>query len=79
MFRCKKWLRTVTTDCDVEYNGTVIHAVNVPAKLCPECGEVTVPDIIRERVIQYASDRGRTAIDYDECENEEAAGGQALL
>ena len=41
MFRCqkcKKWLKNITTETDVVYDGTIYHATNVPAKICPECG-----------------------------------------
>ena len=42
MFRCqkcKKWLKNITTETDVVYDGTIYHATNVPAKICPECGK----------------------------------------
>ena len=43
MFRCqkcKKWLKNITTETDVVYDGKIYHATNVPAKICPECGKI---------------------------------------
>ena len=50
MFRCqkcRKWLKSITTETDVVYNGTTYHATNVPAKICPECGKITIYEIIK--------------------------------
>ena len=55
MFRCqkcKKWLKNITTETDVVYDGTIYHATNVPAKICPECGKITIYEIIQERIVQ---------------------------
>ena len=76
---CKKWLKNVTTAVDVEDDGAVIHAVNVPAKRCPQCGAVAVYGIVQDRIVQYALQRGAADIDYAECENEEATAGQLLF
>lgn len=60
MFRCqkcKKWLKNITTETDVVYDGTIYHATNVPAKICPECGKITIYEIIQERIVQYATQR----------------------
>ena len=60
MFRCqkcKKWLKNITTETDVVYDGTIYHATNVPAKICPECGEIIIYEIIQERIVQYATQR----------------------
>ena len=60
MFRCqkcKKWLKKFTTETDVVYDGTIYHATNVPAKICPECGKITIYEIIEERIVQYATQR----------------------
>lgn len=37
--KCKRWLKNITTDTNVIYNGLTYHATNVPAKVCPELGE----------------------------------------
>ena len=82
MFRCskcKKWLKSITTETDVVYNGITYHATNVTAKMCPECGEIIVYEIIQERIVQYATQRNVKNIDYEECENEESASSQLLL
>ena len=53
MFRCqkcRKWLKSITTETDVVYNGTTYHATNVPAKICPECGKITIYEIIIRRI-----------------------------
>ena len=79
MFRCqkcKKWLKNITTETDVVYDGTIYHATNVPAKICPECGKITIYEIIQERIVQYATQRNVKNIDYAECENEEASASQ---
>ena len=71
MFRCqkcKKWLKNITTETDVVYDGTIYHATNVPAKICPECGKITIYEIIQERIVQYATQRNVKNIDYAECE-----------
>lgn len=60
MFRCqkcKKWLKNITTETDIVYDGTIYHATNVPAKICPECGKITIYEIIQERIVQYATQR----------------------
>ncbi len=67
MFRCqkcKKWLKNITTETDVVYDGTIYHATNVPAKICPECGKITIYEIIQERIVQYATQRNVKNIDY---------------
>ena len=82
MFRCqkcKKWLKNITTETDVVYDGTIYHATNVPAKICPECGKITIYEIIQERIVQYATQRNVKNIDYAECENEEASASQLIL
>ena len=82
MFRCqkcRKWLKSITTETDVVYNGTTYHATNVPAKICPECGKITIYEIIKERIVQYATQRNVNNIDYAECENEEASASQLIL
>ena len=82
MFRCqkcKKWLKNITTETDVVYDGTIYHATNVPAKICPECGTITIYEIIQERIVQYATQRNVKNIDYAECENEEASASQLIL
>lgn len=61
------------------YNGTTYHATNVPAKICPECGKITIYEIIEERIVQYATQRNVKNIDYAECENEEASASQLIL
>ena len=82
MFRCqkcKKWLKNITTETDVVYDGTIYHATNVQAKICPECGKITIYEIIQERIVQYATQRNVKNIDYAECENEEASASQLIL
>ena len=82
MFRCqkcKKWLKNITTETDVVYVGKIYHATNVPAKICPECGKITIYEIIQERIVQYATQRNVKNIDYAECENEEASASQLIL
>ena len=82
MFRCqkcKKWLKNIITETDVVYDGTIYHATNVPAKICPECGKITIYEIIQERIVQYATQRNVKNIDYAECENEEASASQLIL
>ena len=82
MFRCskcKKCLKSTTTETDVVYNGITYHATNVPAKICPECGKIIVYEIIQERIVQYATQRNVKNIDYEECENEESASSQLVL
>ena len=77
--KCKKWLKNITTETDVVYDGTIYHATNVPAKICPECGKITIYEIIQERIVQYATQRNVKNIDYAECENEEASASQLIL
>ena len=82
MFRCqkcKKWLKNITTETDVVYDDTIYHATNVPAKICPECGKITIYEIIQERIVQYATQRNVKNIDFTECENEEASASQLIL
>lgn len=77
--KCKKWLKNITTETDVFFNGITYHATNVRAKICPECKEIIIYDIIQERIIQYANQRNVQNIDYAECENEESASSQLVL
>lgn len=82
MFRCpkcKQWLKNIMTDFDVKYDGNSIHAIHVPAKICSKCGEITVHGIIQDRIIQYASQKNKTCIDYAECENEESVASQSIF
>ncbi|MGG5461136.1 YgiT-type zinc finger protein [Clostridium sp. B9] len=82
MFRCKdckKWLRDFTTDFDVEYEGKVIKAINVPGKKCPKCGMVFVHDIVRNRIIQYSLQKNMKVVDYFKCEEEEGVIANTLL
>lgn len=82
MFRCskcKKWLKGITTETNVICNGITYHAINVPAKICPECGEITIHELIQERIVQYAIQRNKLSIDYAECENEESVASQSIL
>ena len=48
-------------------------------KICPECGKITIYEIIEERIVQYATQRNVKNIDYAECENEEASASQLIL
>ena len=52
---------------------------NISAKICPECGKITIYEIIQERIVQYATQRNVKNIDYAECENEEASASQLIL
>ena len=80
MFRCqkcKKWLKNITTETDVvEANGRIYKWY---PKICPECGKITIYEIIQERIVQYATQRNVKNIDYAECENEEASASQLIL
>lgn len=78
MCKMQKMVKSITTDVDVVYDGGTYHATNVPAKICPECGEITVHEIIQERIVQYSSQRNKTSIDYAECENEESVASQFM-
>ncbi|MFR5150458.1 MAG: YgiT-type zinc finger protein [Ruminococcus sp.] len=82
MFRCqkcKKWLKNITTETDVVYDGTIYHATNVPAKICPECGKITIYEIIQEQNCSICHSKKCKNIDYAECENEEASASQLIL
>ena len=48
-------------------------------RICPECGKITIYEIIKERIVQYATQRNVKNIDYAECENEEASASQLIL
>ena len=48
-------------------------------RICPECGKITIYEIIQERIVQYATQRNVKNIDYAECENEEASASQLIL
>ena len=48
-------------------------------RICPECGKITIYEIIEERIVQYATQRNVKNIDYAECENEEASASQLIL
>lgn len=60
-------------------HGGNFPTTNVPAKICPECGEITIHEIIQERIVQYATQRNKISIDYAECENEESVASQSIL
>ena len=72
-------VKSITTESDVVYNGITYHATNVSAKICPECGKITIYEIIQERIVQYATQRNVKNIDYAECENEESTSSQLVL
>ena len=72
-------VKSITTESDVVYNGITYHATNVSAKICPECGKITIYEIIQERIVQYATQRNVKNIDYAECENEESRSSQLAL
>ena len=73
---------SITTDVNVEIDGTLQRATNVPAKQCVNCGDIIISGIILERLRRYAHDYPANNLDYAKCvkcEDEESAGSQILF
>lgn len=70
---------SITAAVNVEIDGTLQRATNVPAKQCVNCGDITISDIILERLRRYAHDYPANNLDYAKCEDEESVGSQILL
>lgn len=70
---CKKRMLSVLISYEFSCSGKTMTATNVPAKQCPECGNIEILDLIKERLQRYAHNCKGTSIDYTKCENDEAA------
>lgn len=74
--KCKKWLTSITIDFELEHECTIIKALNVPAKQCPVCKELTVDEFTKERIVKYANENHTNTIDFAKCEDDESASSQ---
>lgn len=77
--RCGGKKISITTDVNIEIDGALQRATNVPAKQCVNCGDIAVSSIILERLNRYAHDYPANILDYAKCEDEESAGSQILF
>ena len=82
MFRCKKcksWLKSTTLDTTISNENNRINVKNIPAKICLNCGEIYIYDIVKDNAFKYALQKGVNSVDYMEYEAEESVASQNIL
>ena len=68
---CKKCMTDIRIDFNYEHSSISKKAVNVPACQCPLCSNVTVPDMIFERLKGFAVRERENVVDFVKCQQQE--------
>ena len=77
--KCGSKMVSANINIEVETNGILKTATNVPGKKCSKCEHIVIDDITMEKLKQYVHDYPTNIIDYAMCEAEEFVVIQTLL
>ena len=68
---CKKSMTDILIDFDYKHGGTSKKAVNVPARQCPLCNDITVPNMVLERLKGFAVRERENVVDFAKSQQQE--------
>lgn len=70
--QCKVRMSDIFTEHEYEHDGIKKKIINVPAYQCPQCNNIMIPDLVREKLGAFAEWEKGSIVDYAKCEQNEA-------